>query len=178
MIEFTEKDKNDLKNDPIVLALAKYLGINNVSEAVDRAFKRIEDAEKEDVKKKEYIKPKVEIIDVPVYSGKTVLSNSSDNCKAKEQSGKEFLIKEKGLEHLVNELDELEKKYRKLKHNYGIDLNNAPASKESIYNMYNKIIWKLIMIIFGDDNASKIEDFVYGGTSEYASVHDLYKSFV
>ena len=176
MFELTEKEKNDLKNDPIILALAKYLGIDDVDAAINHTFKRMEDAENEKNKKKEYIEPKVEVIKNPICTGEIKINPHS--CKVQEDQGKEFLIKEKGLEHLVNELNELEKKYRKLKYNYGIDLNNAPASKESIYNMYNKIIWKLIIIIFGDVNASTIEDFVYDSTSEYASVHDLYKSFV
>ena len=84
----------------------------------------------------------------------------------------QFIMGAVGLKNFIKEYMALESKIKKLKYSYGVDFG-VDGTEGSIHTEYNNIIWKLIRLIFGDENASDITDYCYGN-SNFDSVEALY----
>lgn len=83
-----------------------------------------------------------------------------------------FVMPCAGLKEFINEYMALESKIKKLKYVYGVDFG-VDGTEGSIHTEYNNIIWKLMRLIFGDENASDIVDYCYGN-SNFDNVESLY----
>ena len=109
-----------------------------------------EEPKKETTPKKEYVKPEV-----------------------KEQP---FLMSASQLEKFVKTYRELLDTEKKLSYLYGIEFTDG-ESGFGFPSKVNEMVWNFIRIIFGDENAEDIADYVFG-TSNFDSVESLYGELV
>lgn len=100
--------------------------------------------------KKEYVKPEV-----------------------KEQS---FLMNASQLEKFIKTYRELLDTEKKLSYLYGIEFTDG-ESGFGFPSKVNEMVWNFVRIIFGDENAEDIADYVFG-TSNFDSVESLYNELV
>ena len=100
--------------------------------------------------KKEYVKPEV-----------------------KEQL---FLMSESQLEKFIKTYRELLDTEKKLSYLYGVEFNDG-ESGFGFPSKINEIIWNFVRIIFGDENAEDIADYIFGN-SNFDSVEALYDELV
>ena len=192
-MEITKEKLNEMKNDSSMKFLANIFGIN-LDELIKEAEEKIEEESKkkteDDVVKnyktanchfytedeiKEICRNLLKDHDV-ANEPKSVDNSEYVSTSTLDASGKSFLMPELGLENFVKEYTELENIFHKLKYTYGIDFNCGGNTGDTIYTRVNEIIWKLLRVIFGDDNADTIADYVFGN-SEYNTVKEMYENF-
>lgn len=122
---------------------------------VTRKFYRTVDEKPEETtapveEKKEYVKP-----------------------EAKEQS---FLMNAEQLKTFIDNYRSLIEAEKKLSYLYGVELHDS-ESGFSFPGKINEIIWDFMRIIFGDENAEDIADYIFGN-SNFDSVESLYEELV
>ena len=118
--------------------------------AVDKPKEVPEEPKKETTLKKEYVKPEV-----------------------KEQP---FLMNASQLEKFIKTYRELLDTEKKLSYLYGIEFTDG-ESGFGFPSKVNEMVWNFVRIIFGDENAEDIADYVFG-TSNFDSVESLYGELV
>ena len=109
-----------------------------------------EEPKKETALKKEYVKPEV-----------------------KEQP---FLMNASQLEKFIKTYRELLDTEKKLSYLYGIEFTDG-ESGFGFPSKVNEMVWNFVRIIFGDENAEDIADYVFG-TSNFDNVKSLYEELV
>ena len=118
--------------------------------AVEKPKEVPQESKKEVRLKKEYVKPEV-----------------------KEQL---FLMSESQLEKFIKTYRELLDTEKKLSYLYGIEFTDG-ESGFGFPSKVNEMVWNFVRIIFGDENANDIADYVFG-TSNFDSVKSLYEELV
>lgn len=165
--DFFKDTKSKLENESKKSCDLNTLQTKNEKEIVEdklNKFFRVNECKNTYKKPETYIKSDthndgaIEIGDLPI--------NNYDNSS--------FSMSKDELKDFIKDYNDLESSVRKLKYNYGIDLNAGP---NSIYDKYNNIIWTLIEKIFGEENREDICDFCFGN-SNFDTVEDLYEELV
>ena len=87
-----------------------------------------------------------------------------------------FLMSEKDFEKFIDNYRELQTAINKIEYLFGINFDES-GSGFSFPSTVNEIIWDFVRIIFGDENADDIADFLYGN-SNFDSAKDLYEELV
>lgn len=192
-MEITKETLNKMRDDSSMKFMAKLFGLD-LNELINDAEKQMEEESKKKVEEeavknyrtanchfytedeiKEICRNLLKDHDV-TNEPKSVDDSEYVSTSTLEASGKSFLMPELGLENFVKEYTELENIFHKLKYTYGIDFNCGGNTGDTIYTRVNEIIWKLLRVIFGDDNADTIADYVFGN-SEYNTVKEMYEDF-
>ena len=87
-----------------------------------------------------------------------------------------FLMTESQLEKFIKAYRELLDAEKKLAYMFGIEFGDG-GSGFSFTSKVNDIIWNFVRIIFGDENANDIADYIFG-SSNFDSVKNLYEELV
>ena len=87
-----------------------------------------------------------------------------------------FLMNEKQFEEFCKAYTELVEAEKKLSYIFGVEFNEGGSGFGFSTNA-RAIIWNLIRIIFGDDNAEDIADFLYGN-SNFDNTKSLYDELI
>lgn len=87
-----------------------------------------------------------------------------------------FLMSASQLEKFIKTYRELLDAEKKLSYLYGIEFTDG-ESGFGFPSKVNEMVWNFIRIIFGDENAEDIADYVFG-TSNFDSVESLYGELV
>ena len=87
-----------------------------------------------------------------------------------------FLMSASQLEKFIKTYRELLDAEKKLSYLYGIEFTDG-ESGFGFPSKVNEMVWNFIRIIFGDENAEDIADYVFG-TSNFDSVESLYEELV
>ena len=80
------------------------------------------------------------------------------------------------LDCFVKAYRELIENEKKLSYLYGVEFNDG-ESGFGFPSKINEIIWNFVRIIFGDENAEDIADYIFGN-SNFDSVEALYDELV
>lgn len=150
-MEITKKEFEQMQNDPWLLFLAGLSGIDLKKvkwEDIKNKYEVEEESKPETVTKKEYIKPETK--ELP-----------------------KFVMTKDQFRGFCGDYNALVKTIKTLEHVYGISLD-SPASGKNISELVRNIIWNFVRIIFGDENADDIADFLYGN-SNFDSSDALYE---
>lgn len=154
-MKLTEEQINEIKNDPLTRFTASILGME-VDDIVERVVRKYEEehSKKEECKKscekKPYEAPKCEV--------------------------RNFLMTREQFRQFCLNYNELISIVKKLDYVYGISLNTQSGGK-TLSELVRTIIWDFVRIIFGDENADDIADFLYGN-SHFDSPEKLYDELV
>lgn len=201
-MEFTKKQLEEFKNDPIMKLFAGLFGTTiedlvkeaekesctkKVEEAKIESTPKVENDEEDEIGQriKRFFDRMVENgnASVTIENGHPHYSIKSDeNYKesetaetlVEEDDETSFAMSKEELEEFINSYRDIDSTTRKLEHAYGIDLR---ANEKSLYYKYNEIIWNLIDVIFGSDNRDDIADYIFGD-SNFDTVEDLYEELV
>lgn len=87
-----------------------------------------------------------------------------------------FLMSAEQLEKFINDYSELVENEKRLNYVYGIEFKDG-NSGWGFPSKINEVIWDLIRIIFGDENAEDIADYIFGN-SNFDDVKSLYEELV
>lgn len=90
--------------------------------------------------------------------------------EAKEQP---FLMSAEQLEKFINNYHSLIEAEKKLAYLFGVEFNDG-NSGFGFPSKLNEIIWNFVRIIFGDENAEDIADYIFGN-SNFDNVKSLYE---
>ena len=93
-----------------------------------------------------------------------------------ESKERSFLMTESQLEKFIKAYRELLDAEKKLSYMFGIEFGDG-GSGFSFTSKVNDIIWNFVRIIFGDENADDIADYIFG-SSNFDSVKNLYEELV
>ena len=154
-MKFTEEEIAQVRNDKMLRNLANLFGVDFdkvLEEAIEDA-KLIDEptpTAKESETHKEYVKP-----------------------EAKEQP---FLMSAEQLKKFIKDYRTLVEAEKRMKYLYGVDFQEG-GSGFSFPTKVNEIIWDFMRIIFGDENAEDIADYVFGN-SNFDNVESLYDELV
>jgi hypothetical protein len=159
-MDITKEQIEEIKNDKFFQKFANIFGLdlNQIAEEAkeelerqERINKRTEEILSEMNKKKDYVAPKCE-------------------------QGKSFLMNKEQFEEFCKAYTELVNAENKLRYMFGVEFNEGGSGFGFSTNA-REIIWNLIRIIFGDDNAEDIADFLYGN-SNFDNAKNLYDELV
>lgn len=206
MAKYTKEDLEKLKNDPMMSALSDLFGINldQVIEEEKKSMQKELDEAKRfsnsihnvlDEMVKEGILTCEETIsngvtkrvyraaddkESPVVEKKETTENNKPEEKKEyvkpEAKPQSFLMSASQLDCFIKAYTELIEKEKKLSYLYGVEFNDG-ESGFGFPNKINEIIWNFVRIIFGDDNANDIADYIFGN-SNFDSVEALYDELV
>ena len=87
-----------------------------------------------------------------------------------------FLMTPEQLEDFINNYRSIIEAEKKLNYLYGIELHDG-ESGFSFPGKINQIIWDFVRIIFGDENAEDIADYIFGN-SNFDNVKSLYEELI
>lgn len=199
-MKYTKEELDQFKNDPFMRFVAGLFGAD-INDIVEDAKKELDEEEKKnkinevvnECKKyasgrsdknentesrlKETLRKMEEdglinnlrVDDKPVQSQK----KEYDSPKANFSN---FIMSKKQFTDFVKKYTELVNSASKLSYLYGISFDNA-SSQFNFANAVTTIIWDFVRIIFGDDNADDIADFIYGN-SNFDSAEQLYEELL
>lgn len=103
------------------------------------------------------------------------VSNKKEYVKP-EAKVQPFLMNTEQLEKFITDYSELIENEKRLSYIYGIEFKDG-NSGWGFTSKINEIIWDLIRIIFGDENAEDIADYIFGN-SNFDSVKRLYDELI
>lgn len=154
-MKFTEEEIAQVRNDKMLRNLANLFGVD-FDKVLEEAIKDAEAMDeptptaKEGETHKEYVKP-----------------------EAKTQP---FLMNAEQLKKFIKDYKTLVEAEKKMKYLYGVDFQEG-GSGFSFPTKVNEIVWGLMRIIFGDENAEDIADYIFGN-SNFDNVESLYDELV
>lgn len=154
-MKFTEEEIAQVRNDKMLRNLANLFGVD-FDKVLEEAIKDAEAMDeptppaKEGETHKEYVKP-----------------------EAKTQP---FLMNAEQLKKFIKDYRTLIEAEKRMKYLYGVDFQEG-GSGFSFPTKVNEIIWDLMRIIFGDENAEDIADYIFGN-SNFDNVESLYDELV
>ena len=147
-MKYTKEYLENLRRDPLMKLFAEAFNAD-LDDIINNVIKESEKESKNNTAKKEqYVAPKT-------------------TCQK---------ISENDLKTFVDSYTELENTIKKLEYQFGINFNSTNGTF-SIHDSYNNIIWKLVRILLGDENAEQVADFVFGN-SNLDTIHDLYEELL
>ena len=203
-MKYTKKELEELRKDPLMQFIANIFG-TDLNDVVDNAKKELEEEENknkinqktneilnafkekksEHSDKNENVKSRIEetlrkmekdglihnlrINNQPVQDKKTVYE--APKCEVKS-----FIMSKEQFVKFVNKYIELVNNLSKLSYLFGISFDFAKCNF-NFASTVSEIIWDFVRLIFGDDNADDIADFVYGN-SNFDSPEKLYDELV
>lgn len=195
---YTKEQLENLKNDPMLNNFARMFGLdlNKIIEEEKKALdEKINEA-------KQFHDTVGNILDDMVKEGTLTCEEKTENgvttkyyhtvdkkveepkkeIKPKKEYSKpdtktqSFLMSASQLEKFIKEYSELVETIKKISYLYGIEFNDG-GSGFGFPSKINNIIWNFVRIIFGDENAEDIADYVFG-TSNFDNVKSLYDELV
>lgn len=192
---YTKEELEKLKNSPMVSAFSDLFGID-LSKAIEEEKKALDEKINET---KQFHDTVASILDDMVKEGVLTCEEKTENGitkrfyrpvekpkevpeepkkeyvkpEAKEQS---FLMNASQLEKFIKTYRELLDSEKKLSYLYGIEFTDG-ESGFGFPSKVNEMVWNFVRIIFGDENAEDIADYVFG-TSNFDSVESLYNELV
>ena len=199
-MKYTKEELDQFKNDPFMRFVAGLFG-TDINEIVEDAKKELDEEEKKnkinevvnECKKyasgrsdknenaesrlKETLRKMEEdgLINNLRVDDKLVQSQKKEYDSPKA-SVSNFIMSKKQFTDFVKKYTELVNSASKLSYLYGISFDNA-GSQFNFTNAVTTIIWDFVRIIFGDDNADDIADFIYGN-SNFDSAEQLYEELL
>ena len=198
---YTKEELEKLKNDPMMNNFARMFGLdlNKVIEDEKKALDRkINEA-------KQFHDTVTNVLDDMVKEGTLTCEEKTENGvttkyyhtvekpkEVPEEPKKQarlkreyvtpeikeqpFLMSESQLEKFIKTYRELLDTEKKLSYLYGIEFTDG-ESGFGFPSKVNEMVWNFVRIIFGDENAEDIADYVFG-TSNFDSVESLYNELV
>ena len=203
-MKYTREELEELCKDPLMQFIASIFG-TNLNDVIDNAKKELEEEENknkinqktneilnafkekksEHSDKNENVKSRLEetlrkmekdglihdlhINNKPVQDNKTVYE--APKCEVKS-----FIMSKEQFVKFVNKYTELVNSLSKLSYLFGISFDFAKCNF-NFASTVSEIIWDFVRLIFGDDNADDIADFIYGN-SNFDSPEKLYDELV
>jgi DNA-binding PadR family transcriptional regulator len=206
MVKYTKEDLEKLKNDPMMGFLADLFGLD-LNKAIEEEKKSLEKEFEEakqfndsihgvlDDMVKEGILTCEETVEDgvtkrvyrPVDKKEKMVDKKEEVAVDNKQEEKKeyvkpeakpqpFLMSASQLDRFVKAYRELIENEKKLSYLYGIEFNDG-ESGFGFPSKINEIIWNFVRIIFGDENAEDIADYIFGN-SNFDSVEALYDELV
>ena len=203
-MKYTKEELEEFRKDPLMQFVASIFGLN-FDDVVEGAKKELEEEENknkinqktneilnafkekksEHSDKNENIKSKLEealrkmekdglihdlhINNQPVQDKKKVY-------EAPKSEVKSFIMSKEQFVKFINNYIELIDNVAKSRYLFGVSFDNANC-RYNIAEAIRGIIWDFVRLIFGDDNADDIANFVYGN-SNFDSPEKLYDELV
>ena len=203
-MKYTKEELEELRKDPLMQFVASIFGLN-FDDVVEGAKKELEEEENknkinqktneilnafkeknfERSDKNENIKSRLEetlhkmekdglihdlhINNQPVQDKKKVYE--APKCEIKP-----FIMSKEQFVKFVNKYTELVNSLSKLSYLFGISFDVAKCNF-NFASTVSEIIWDFVRLIFGDDNADDIADFIYGN-SNFDSPEKLYDELI
>ena len=206
MVKYTKEDLEKLKNDPMMGLLADLFGLD-LNKAIEEEKKSLEkefeeakrfndtihgvlddmvkegiltceETVKDGVTKRLYrpINEKEKVIN---KKEEVTVDNKQEEKKEyvkPEVKSQPFLMSASQLDRFVKAYRELIENEKKISYLYGVEFNDG-ESGFGFPSKINEIIWNFVRIIFGDENAEDIADYIFGN-SNFDSVEALYDELV
>lgn len=202
MVKHTKEDLEKLKNDPMMGLLADLFGLD-LNKAIEEEKKSLEkefeeakrfndtvhgvlddmvkegiltyeETVKDGVTKRVY-RPVNEKEKVINKKEEVAVDNKQEEKKEyvkPEAKSQPFLMSASQLDRFVKAYRELIENEKKISYLYGVEFNDG-ESGFGFPSKINEIIWNFVRIIFGDENAEDIADYIFGN-SNFDSVEALY----
>jgi len=203
-MKYTKEELEALRNDPLMQFVASLFG-TNLDDVVEGAKKELEEEENknkinqktneilnafkekksEHSDKNENVKSKLEetlrkmekdglIHDLHINN--QPIQNQKKAYEAPKCEVKSFIMSKEQFVKFVNKYTELVNNLSKLSYLFGISFDVAKCNF-NFASTISEIIWDFVRLIFGDDNADDIADFIYGN-SNFDSPEKLYDELV
>lgn len=195
---YTKEQLENLKNDPMLNNFARMFGLD-LNKIIEEEKKALDEKIN---KAKQFHDTVGNILDDMVKEGTLTCEEKTENgvttkyyhtvdkkieepkkeIKPKKEYSKpdtktqSFLMSASQLEKFIKEYSELVETIKKISYLYGIEFNDG-GSGFGFPSKINNIIWNFVRIIFGDENAEDIADYVFG-TSNFDNVKSLYDELV
>ena len=192
-MEYNKETLEELRKDPLMHFIAGLFS-TNLDELVDSAEKELEEKERIDKRTKEIVNA-MHNKDQKEPSNKTNLNSLEEALKdagfgkikfedvtpKKEYEApkceiRQFIMSKEQFVKFVNKYTELVNNLSKLSYLFGISFDVAKCNF-NFASTISEIIWDFVRLIFGDDNADDIADFIYGN-SNFDSAEELYEELV
>jgi len=203
-MKYTKEELEALRNDPLMQFVASLFG-TNLDDVVEGAKKELEEEENknkinqktneilnafkekksEHSDKNENVKSKLEetlrkmekdglIHDLHINN--QPIQNQKKAYEAPKCEVKSFIMSKEQFVKFVNKYTELVNNLSKLSYLFGISFDVTKCNF-NFASTISEIIWDFVRLIFGDDNADDIADFIYGN-SNFDSPEKLYDELV
>lgn len=188
-MKYTKEELEELRKDPLMQFIASLFG-TNLDDVVEGAKKELEEEEKknkinEKTNEIEDIKSKLEknlrkmekdglIHDLHINN--QPVQNKKREYETPKCEVKSFIMSKEQFVKFVNKYIELVNSLSKLSYLFGISFDVAKCNF-NFASTISEIIWDFVRLIFGDDNADDIADFIYGN-SNFDSAEKLYDELV
>ncbi len=192
---YTKEELEELKNDPMMNHFARMFGLD-LNKIIEDEKKAIDEKINE---AKQFHDTVTNVLDDMVKEGTLTCEEKTENGVTKkfyrlvekskevpEEPKKEYVkpeVKEQSFLMSASQLEKFIKTYRelldaekKLSYLYGIEFTDG-ESGFGFPSKVNEMVWNFVRIIFGDENAEDIADYVFG-TSNFDSVESLYNELV
>jgi len=196
-MKYTKEELDQIYNDPWIRDFSDMIGLN-LREVIEAKKKDIDDEIEQskkfhdsiddilnDMVKEGSIKCKEEKKNgatIRYYYPAEVEKKESNKAQDKkeyvapETTERTFLMNEEQLEKFINNYTAIVEAVNKISYLYGIKFNDSDSGF-SFPGKLNEIIWDFVRIIFGDENAEDIADYIFGN-SNFDSVKALYNELV
>lgn len=196
-MKYTKEELDQIYNDPWIRDFSNMIGLN-LREVIEAKKKDIDDEIEQskkfhdsidnilnDMVKEGSIKCREEKKNgatIRYYYPAEVEKKESNKTQDKkeyvapETTERTFLMSEEQLEKFINNYTAIVEAINKISYLYGIKFNDSDSGF-SFPGKLNEIIWDFVRIIFGDENAEDIADYIFGN-SNFDSVKALYNELV
>ena len=198
---YTKEQLENLKNDPMMNNFARMFGLD-LNKIIEEEKKAIDEKLNE---AKQFHDTVTNVLDDMVKEGTLTCEEKTENGvttkyyhtvekpkKVPEEPKKEarlkkeyvtpeikeqpFLMSASQLEKFIKTYRELLDAEKKLSYLYGIEFTDG-ESGFGFPSKVNEMVWNFVRIIFGDENAEDIADYIFGA-SNFDSVESLYEELV
>ncbi len=188
-MELTKENLEELRKDPLMRFIASTFG-EDLDKLVDNSLKEIEEKERaEQIKNtsEESLK-KAKDAQATINDIKKALEHAGfKEFKEEQQKQKKeyeapkvethsFIMSKEQFVQFCKQYSDLINHLSKLRYIYGISFDDASA-QFNFEHAVSTIVWDFVRLIFGDDNADDIADFLYGN-SNFDSAEELYEELV
>lgn len=174
MKNLTKEDLENIRKNPLMqFAIACYG--EDLDELINKAEKELEEKEQKISDSKMSTD---DIVEKLKNAGFKELKQEpiKKEYEAPKCEIKQFLMSKEQFVKFINNYVELINNLSKLSYMYGISFDVAKCNFNFAATI-SEIIWDFVRLIFGDDNADDIADFVYGN-SNFDSAENLYDELV
>ena len=190
-MELTKENLEELRKDPLMRFIASTFG-EDLDKLIDNSIKEIEEKERaEEIKKatdeslKKAKDAKTIINDIKKAledAGFKELKQEQQKLKKEYEAPKckeepSFIMSKEQFVNFCNKYSTLVQTINKIEYLYGISFNASSSTNKSLDELVREIIWDFVILIFGEDNADDIADFIYGN-SNFDSAERLYEELV
>lgn len=182
-MKYTKQELDELKNDHLMQFITSLFG-TNLNEIVENAKKELEEEEKKNdaINNTQNVASKLEETlrkmekDGLINNVRTEPIQKKEYKAPKCENGHSFIMSKEQFVKFVNKYTELVNSLSKLSYLFGISFDVAKCNF-NFATTISEIIWDFVRLIFGDDNADDIADFIYGN-SNFDSAENLYDELV